>query len=287
MTENAERPAPTTPTEDELVSTVLDGEASDAEHTVVTSDPRLSARLASFERVRDALPVDPPPAAARATTIRTALERAASTPASDTSARLDLARERRRHAIATAVAIAAAALIVVPLLALTLTSRGTESSDTAATGAAVGAASEDTSELESVGRAVAGGGVDAGDLGVLMSTSELRATVRQALTGTTESFSGAPSSTTTPAAPGVDDQRQAGPAASTSSVACTPAAATAASASTAGPELTATATWAGEPVFVYVFRIPPPTDSATASDAPVDVIVVTRLDCSIVERTPA
>jgi hypothetical protein len=103
--------------DDELVSAVLDGEATEAERARVTADPVLAARLAEFETVARQVggPVDAVDDAARERMIAAAV-RTATMPADDDVVAIDPARARRRRGPSRPVLVAAAA--VVGLLAL-------------------------------------------------------------------------------------------------------------------------------------------------------------------------
>jgi negative regulator of sigma E activity len=287
----------TTAAEDELVSAVVDGEATADERTLVENDPRLRARRDSFTRVRGSLGAVPAvPDATRESAITTALDSAEvhqrdvdSTPPK--TVRLDRDRTHRRRQVATILAAAAAILIAVPLLAIALSGRGTEQ-DVASTGVA---ADESTDALASGGAADAAPSsttaspeaasgfavVFAGDLGSIGSASQLRAEVEGALASAGRSLaprSASPqSSTTAPSqAPNVD-------ADDPSADAC--GAAVAASDPTLGSlVLTATATWSDEPAVVLVFRSVVPAAAGEQPDALADIIVLARPDCTTIGR---
>ncbi len=88
---------------DELVSAVLDGEATDAERAQVDTDPVLSERLEELRAVRDALAVT--------TTLPSDREREAAITAAIRSAPVDLqSRRQRRSRLVRVAAIAAAVL---------------------------------------------------------------------------------------------------------------------------------------------------------------------------------
>ena len=95
-------------TDDELVSAVLDGEATADERSRVAADPALSARLAEFAAVADALsaPVTPPSADARD---------AALTAAVAAGRRLEqvVVALRPRRSTGSFLAVAAAVLVVL------------------------------------------------------------------------------------------------------------------------------------------------------------------------------
>jgi hypothetical protein len=270
---------PTTPAEDELITAVLDGEATDDERAMVQGDERLLARLRSFEQLRTALgDVPPPTPEARDSIIERAVV-ATDEPAptgDDDRTVVALARYRRQRKIFTAVGVAAALLIVIPLLALTLFRSGTETTDTAAE-----LSSNDAAE-EAAGRGLAPS-VDAPDLGLITSPDQLRVIVGAALSSLSaarternlESASPAPSTATT--LPATAD------AWGTQSATTTCAASLAAADPSLGePVLLATARWKGEPAFVLVFRAAP-----TSVDPSAEVIVVARPDCTTVERLAA
>jgi hypothetical protein len=301
MTENdvpPDHPESTTPAEDELVSAVVDGEATEAERAAVEADPRLAARRRVFDSTRVALTVEPIDPAARDRAIRAAVEDATSAeprtgaePESDTV--VALAWERRRRRIATIVAIAAAVLIVVPLVAITLIGGGRDvdfaatSNDDASSGS--GASSD---SVEPLGEANAGAPlppeIAVGDLGELDSTTELRAIVQEAL-DTTLARRFAPSdgpASTTSTVPSVNRSGDANEALDFGGQPGDCVAAVVGTDPTLGlaPVLAATATWLDDAVYVFVFRTLTPAGPGAPSDVPIEVIVVTRPDCSVVER---
>ena len=87
--------------DDELVSAVLDGEASDTEVARVHADPVLAARLIELRSARDSIarPVDPPSSAQRDAAIAAAIGAA---PAAAVTA-IDLDDRRRRRALPSGV----------------------------------------------------------------------------------------------------------------------------------------------------------------------------------------
>ncbi len=157
---------PTDGTDDELVSAVLDGEASADEVARVRSDPALAARLEEFRRAAAALAAQPPlPAAERRALLDRALD--------DTADGRDLAPgtpppgpvappgPRRPRRLPPAPLVAAAVIVLVAVgVALILTGQGgdtnrasTKQSSGAATdtGAASRAAPGDASAAGGVG----------------------------------------------------------------------------------------------------------------------------------------
>ena len=141
------------PTDDELVTAVLDGEATDDEVARVRRDPALAARLAELEAVADAVatPVAPLDDAvvddlvARALAVADAdrpgddeVPAGATDPADRPGAVVDLAARRRRTTWLVAAAVAVIALVGIPL--------------------ALAADDEPTPQFAAVGSAVAGGG---------------------------------------------------------------------------------------------------------------------------------
>lgn len=101
--------------DDELVSAVIDGEATDEEIARVRDDPALSSRLVELRDVRDAL-------ASSTITTPSARERdaavAAAVSAAISAARVDLQtlRARRRHRTVQVASIAAALLVLVGII---------------------------------------------------------------------------------------------------------------------------------------------------------------------------
>ena len=171
--------------EDELISRVLDGDATAVDRARVAGDARLQARLRDFERVRAAIAdVEAPSAAARDAAITAALAEAAPGVAADdgvSTDMLDYARGRRRRHVATVVAVAAALLIGLPLLAIALTGRGTEqkSASTAGVESAADAPTDTGAPLVEGAGATSG---YAGDLGPLDNDAQLQAAVALAIT---------------------------------------------------------------------------------------------------------
>jgi hypothetical protein len=277
---------PTTAGEDELVSAVLDGEATPAERARVEGDPRLRARLASFTAVREAVGEVPPVAdAARDASIANALDRATDAafqqPGPDAHS-LAAARSRRRRRVATIVAAAAVAVVAVPLLAIALTGRRTEEK-LASTGEAVSESADDQASARDAApsstttspliapspeaQRLAAGPIFVGDLGPISAIAELRFAVQAALVDSDERLRASNS------AFALSD---------TDALRCATAVA-AADPSVGLPLMTSTATWKGVPAFVTVFATlaaspPEPTD------VPVQLIVVTGADCTVIER---
>lgn len=218
---------------DELVSAVLDGEATDDEVARVEADPTLRARRDELGRVAAAVasPVTPASAADRDRAIAAALAVADGVPAPSEDAEvvdLRTARDRRRRTYQVAGSVAAvvlAAVLAVPLLS----SRDDDSRDAAfqEVGSATSGDAADTddsalSELApGAGSASAGErdgeslatdeatsdfgssailGADLGDLGDFPSTGALAASVATTVDRSTAgAASEAPATTTAPA----------------------------------------------------------------------------------------
>jgi hypothetical protein len=258
-----------TPDEDELVSRVLDGDATDEERTRVDGDPRLRARLQAFQRVQTALvDVEPAAADARDAAVTRALGQGsiASEPV-----RLHLARERRRRRIGAIVAIAAALLIAVPLLAIAFTGRGSEQkSASSADATASGAPNNTAAPLANADSAAPA--LYAGDLGGFETDAQLRSAVAGVMGGTQAAESGeAPQLVLPVPTSGAETSTRSNAVPADLAQSCASALATTEPA-LGTLELTATATWQGTTAVVAVYR--------GASD----VIVILRDDCTVVAR---
>ncbi|HEX2384723.1 MAG TPA: hypothetical protein VHI95_18915 [Acidimicrobiales bacterium] len=105
--------------DDEVVSAVLDGEATDEEVARVDADAALSARLAELRSARDAIaePVQLPSARQRDAAITTAMAEMAAVGSEPATTRqvVDLRQRRHRRALRVA-SIAAAVLILVAMV---------------------------------------------------------------------------------------------------------------------------------------------------------------------------
>jgi hypothetical protein len=123
---------------DELVSAVLDGEATADERALVEADPSLSARLAELRTVRDALAAPTPPPSER--------ERDAAIAAAIRSAPVDLQQRRRRRQRLTQLASVAAAVLVFAVVVAGIAALSRRSNDKAASSAAVASSSPAGSE---------------------------------------------------------------------------------------------------------------------------------------------
>jgi hypothetical protein len=127
---------------DELVSAVLDGEATADERARVEEDPALSARLAELRTVRDAL--------AASTPVPSERERDAAIAAAIRSAPGDLQQRRRqRQRLARVASIAAAVLVFAVVVAGIAALSRHDSNNRAASSAA--AASSSPAGSEAVG----------------------------------------------------------------------------------------------------------------------------------------
>jgi hypothetical protein len=238
---------PTTDAEDELVSSVLDGEASTTDRATVDDDARLRDRLASFSRVQE---LD--------------------------AAIVELDRHRGRRRLVAALAAAAALVVVVPLLAIALggggaddvASSGPDAQDAAESQAADSAAPS-TTQVEAPTSA-AGAAPDLGDLGAVGSVAELAAVVTARTGGRSAEGANDRAVAPTTTAPSVFSESQ-----SATRLAIPPcsAAIAAADPSLGVARLTGTARLSGEPVLVLVY----------AADE--EVMVVARPDCTVLDRS--
>jgi len=272
---------PTTASEDELVSAVLDGEATEAERATVDADPRLRARRDEFSRIRDAAAVQAPDRSVTDTTIARVLAETtdARSPATATGV-VDLERARRRRRLATALGAAAALVIVVPLLAIALAS-GDRDADLASTAESTteDATADDAASLDASPSSTTRAGEQTEktvplDFGSVASIDQLRIQVEAAVAARqvlgSEPGEAGRSLYLSPNAEA--------PAASESGTALRLAGSCAGTIRAADPaldalELIGTSTLDGEPVIVLVFG---------RSDA---VLVVARLDCTTIDRS--
>lgn len=242
-------------TDDELVSAVLDGEATRDERARVAADPALSGRLAEFAAVAEAVgaPDAPPSAGSRDAAIAAAVAEAR-------RPEKVVVALRPRRSNGSFLAVAAAVLVVLlfaGFLVGQLGDRGTEDSasssdDTAADGAESGdAGGVDESSAESADEA------DSADdafvepppvvLGDVADEAALRAAL--AASGRLDGFNASPTTRSTLPAPSAPDRDAVVPG---DSQACEvrleesdPA--------LSGRLLTGTATYAGTPAVVHVF----------------------------------
>jgi len=218
--------------DDEVVSAVLDGEATDEEVARVRADAGLTARLDELRAARDAIaaPVTGPSPADRDAAIAAAMAEAA-TPVRSV---VDLRDRRRRRALQVA-SIAAALLIVVGIVgAIAARSRNDSGTATSAAGTGTSIASEDTAQPAAGGSAK---GSFLSDLGSFSAPEDVVNAVR--------------SEKTAAASP-------AAPAASQRSNAATTEAADAAASCPTRPDATSVrrAQLSGQPVVVVVFGDP-------------------------------
>lgn len=262
--------------EDELISRVLDGDATDVDRARVAADARLQARVQDFERVQAAIAdVAPPSAAVQDAAVAAAIAHAAPVVASDERVRaepLEHVRARRSRHIATVVAVAAAALIGIPLLAIALTGRGAEqkSDSTTAIESAADAPSDTAAPVFGAENGAAG---YVGDLGALETDAQLQSAVALALSSAAASDSDANAAPELALPP---QTAEAGSAARLSS--SVPACINELATSDPGlgtAAFTAAATWQGEPALVVVYR------------GVTDTIVVVNDDCAVLARLPA
>jgi hypothetical protein len=99
--------------DDELLSAVIDGEATDEEAARVEADPALAARLAELREARDAIAgeVQSPSPARRDAAIAVALDTLATTPRT-----VITLRDRRRRRALQVASVAAAVLVVLGII---------------------------------------------------------------------------------------------------------------------------------------------------------------------------
>jgi negative regulator of sigma E activity len=172
--------------DDELVSALLDGEATPEEEARVTSDPELAARLAEFRAVAEAVgaPVPVAQQAARDAAIARAI---ATSPADELAAarakRADT-RARRWLPIASVAAAVLVVLAAIPLLSR-LGGGGSDDSalsNAAATTAAAGAeAAPDRNAASTTVPGPLAAPLAAADLGVIANPADLRVAVERVL----------------------------------------------------------------------------------------------------------
>lgn len=261
-------PATITAAEDDVVSAVLDGEATAEERDAVLGDPRLRARLRELERLRSAT-ADAPPLApsARDEILTRALDAAAITPsvgAGDELAGRRAEAARRRARVLVAGAAVAVVLLAVPLLVLALGDRDGRVEDASETAESVAPESEapEPGDASSLGAAT-DGPAELGDVGSVDDLQELRAAV--------DAAPRAPASSTT--APDASSTARAGDEQfAVGAVVTCREAVVAAHTDLGAPVAVATATLAGEPVLVLVFGRDPVT------------IVVADASCRTVAR---
>ncbi|HEY2812937.1 MAG TPA: hypothetical protein VGJ03_05700 [Acidimicrobiales bacterium] len=177
-------------TDDELVSAVLDGEATEEELARVSRDPELSARLRELEAARDLVastPISAAPATARDDAVARAI---AVMPASLEARRRQNARKSRAaRVVAIAAAVVVLAAVVGGILALATRGR-TQSSATSAAASGSGSSSGRADTGAALPPAPATAAPVTTDLGSYASREALVASLRQAAFGLE---SGAPS----------------------------------------------------------------------------------------------
>jgi hypothetical protein len=143
---------PTPPTsDDELVSAVLDGEATQGEIARVTADPALQARLERMTAVSDAVGVAPPPPAGLVDqAIDAALDHLTATGPGTVAAPLDelSARRAARNRRFGPFLAAAAVVVLVALGAVAVRSLDDPDSDTDTAAASLDAADAETAAEE-------------------------------------------------------------------------------------------------------------------------------------------
>lgn len=259
--------------DDELVSAVLDGEATASERAIVEADPRLRARLEEFRALQESnRAIEPPDEAARDRAIARAVAEAPEPRTAGGGDPIVLAHHRRARRMAV-LAAAAAVAIAVPLVAVFVVADREETEHVASDAAA----SQPDEQPTSAGAGVAGeeGAATTTEqsafLGTFASLDELHEAARGADSSQNRRAAGsafdAPASSTTapPAAP--EDATSAGTAEAQRCVALL-----AQGAKTV--QWYATAVVAGEPVLVAVLGDPSP------------VLVVARPDCTVLDRSP-
>jgi hypothetical protein len=129
-------------TDDELVSAVLDGEATDEEAARVRADAALSARLAELRATRNAIAasVTPPSSEQRDALIAVAVTSANATAAARPTADV---RDRRRRRVLRVASIAAAVLAVIGVVGAIAALSGRESRNAGSTVAGQAPSSSD------------------------------------------------------------------------------------------------------------------------------------------------
>jgi hypothetical protein len=245
--------------DDELVSAVLDGEATPDERARVQADPALSARLGEFAAVRDRVAEPLPPAD------ETARERAVAAAKVAVRHQAPVVPLRPRRDVPRFLAVAAAVLVVLLGVGLLVDNvdldRGGDSgsSDTAAGGA--DSAGEDDAAFDATAEsadAAADGGagsprLEGADLGAVADEADLRSAIER-VTGTAATVGGS-ATTSAPAPPNLpqavleDDAR--GP-----SEDCQVGLIEADPTLSGGLLAQATTTYAGTPAVVYVYGTP-------------------------------
>jgi hypothetical protein len=128
---------------DELVSAVLDGEATGDERARVEADPALSARLAELRMVRDALAAPTPVPSER--------ERDAAIAAAIRSAPVDLQQRRRNRQRLTQIASIAAAILVFAVVVAGIAALSRHDSNNRAASSAAAASSSPTGSEAAAG----------------------------------------------------------------------------------------------------------------------------------------
>jgi hypothetical protein len=281
-----------TPDPDELVSAVLDGEATPAERAQVLADPELRRRLQEFEAVAaavaDAAPVDP---SVRDVTVARALADdpdgdAAHAPHRVAAAPLDRTGSRTVR-LAPWLAAAAVLALVIPVGLALLRGGGSDdqfaatqnadSGDAEAPGGGGTPPSGEDRSAEASGDGLAGEG-ELVDLGDLSSPDELRAAAAALVEGNQHFSARSGRAELEAASPHAGDRLShrltpEDPSACEASLR--------AAAPDLGPALeVATASYEFAPAFVFVF-------AATDATAETTVIAVARSGCRELARTPS
>jgi hypothetical protein len=192
-------------TDDELVSAVLDGEATDEEAAHVRADPALSARLVELRAARDAIAVSVPLPMneQRDALIAAAMTSADAAADADAAARpADELRERRRRRALRVASVAAAVLAVAGIIGAiaALASRDSRKADTSAAGQAASSpvttaqAPQSTPPFAADGGAAqaAAGASSASVLGSFQTPQELVEAVKTHITPATQNVQSAP-----------------------------------------------------------------------------------------------
>jgi hypothetical protein len=205
--------------DDELVSAVLDGEATPEERARVEADPELSARLAEFAAVRDAVgaPVAPPSDATRERAIAAA--KVAVRHHGEPSGNVRPLKRRSRAAdVPRFLAVAAAVLLVLVTFGVLANASGDDAGDDSGSDAlssadtsGEGSSDDDAaggfaeSSEESSGAADASDEVghlaslDGADLGTVRTERELESTLLERLADTEQNDEFSASTTVLPA----------------------------------------------------------------------------------------
>jgi hypothetical protein len=248
---------------DEVISAYLDGEATPEEVARVESDPRLQARLEVLRAAATAGAAAPAPSreADRERIIAAALDAAGPSPRRAEVVDLDEARRRRARRLAPLLTAAAAILVVlfaIPLLA----GLGDDDGDNqAATGVSepppeisdeAGGAAAATTAAPGVAAPTASAAFPQ-DLGAFADEAALVDVVDE-LASTAEGLAAAESATTTAAADAGSGRFDCAAAIAQANTALGPL------------RLTAVATVAGQPVWVFVYGDPPSQILVIATD---------------------